>query len=118
MAVPSLDSPTPGTRRLRRLQALAPVALFLIAFAAAGGLAATIGTRSPLLIALAATVMVSSFAGLAGWVVITDRRPTSPPPSHVPWSEEDWSRFDRSLSAYIRRQSDPSGPPWSDLDEA
>jgi len=113
--VPFLSLTAAGVvrRTLRRFEPLIPVALFLFPLVGAGALAASAATRSVVLIALAIAAVVASFGALAAWTLTADRRARKPP-SHVPWSERDWERFERALWAHIGRRSDVAPPPGSD----
>lgn len=116
MFVARLDSRDVAKRTLRRMKVLVALALFLAPLLIGGALAAAMQAGSPLLIAAAAAMMASGLAGLTAWVVIAARQARRPP-RHIPWSDEDWVRFERSLWAHIGR-SGLSGPhSWRD-DEA
>jgi hypothetical protein len=105
-----LDAVRAVRRKLRRLEPLIPVALFVAPFGAGGALVAAVHANSSPLIALAIALLIASFSGLVAWVLITDRRATKPP-RHVPLAETDWQEFERSFWAHVKRRSDLPPPP-------
>jgi hypothetical protein len=109
----SLKAAAVVRRTLQHLQPLVPVALFVLPLVAIGALAASAATRSVVLVGVATAAVVVSFGGLAAWTVTADRRARKPP-SHVPWSDKDWGRFERALWAHVRHRSDLSRPPGSE----
>jgi hypothetical protein len=104
MPIAPLRAARTAKRTLRRLQPLVPVALFMAVLASFGALAAAAHTRSPALIAVAAVAMVGSIAGMAAWVVLSDRRARQPV-RHVPWRDYEWSEFERLFWDYVQRRS-------------
>ena len=109
MSAAPLDAVRAVRRKLRRLEPLIPVALFVAPFGAGGALVAAVHANSSLLIALAVALLIMSFSGLVAWVLITDRRATQPA-RHVPLAEKDWKEFERSFWAHVKRRSDVPPP--------
>jgi len=100
--------------KLRRLEALIPPAFLAPPFMG-GEARAAAHTSSFWLIAPATAALIASLAAFAAWVLITDRRARKP--RHVPWPDEDWSAFERSFWAHLKRRSDPAPPAGRDRDE-
>jgi len=90
--------------RLRRLERITPVVLFATSFGAGGALAAAVHTKSVFLISAAALVLVGGVAGLALWLLIADRRASSPP-RHIAWRDRQWTEFERGFWDYVERSS-------------
>lgn len=109
----SLDVVRAVRRKVRCLESLTLVALFVLPFGAAGLLGAAVHVKSPLLVALACVLLVASFTALIAWVLMTDRR-VRKPPRHVPLAEKDWREFERSFWAHVKRRSDHPPPRWRD----
>jgi hypothetical protein len=89
-------------RRLRRLEALIPVALFMAPWGTGGALAAAVHRRSPVLIALASVALFVSFATLTAWVLTSERRARKPP-RHRPWSQAQWRDFELAFWSHVMR---------------
>jgi len=104
-----LDSVRAVRRKLRRLEPLIPVALFVAPFGAGGALVAAVHANSALLIALTTALLIASFSSLVAWVLISDRRATHSP-RHVPLAEKNWKEFERSFWAHVTRRSDVPPP--------
>jgi len=116
MSATPVDAARAARRKLRRLESLLLVALFVAPFGAGGALAGAVHAKSSLLIALATALLLASFTGLVAWVLITDRRATQPP-RHVPLAENDWKQFERSFWAHVNRRSDVPPPRLGPGDE-
>ena len=102
---------------LRWLRPLIPVALFVALFGTCGALASAAHARSTVLVAVASVAVVGSFAGLAGWVLMSDKL-NGRPPRHVPWSARQWQDFDASFWALVSRGSGGPPGPRPDRNEA